>query len=55
MTNRHKLIIVVSNRVCDESNRLNKFSVTSAGLGEGLARSASALQMAGNTFEQSAA
>lgn len=33
----------------------NKFSVTSAGLGEGLSRSASALMMAGNTFEESAA
>lgn len=42
--------------VTDVLNELdNKFSVTSAGLGEGLARSASALQMAGNTFEQSAA
>ena len=42
--------------VADAFNELdNKFSVTSAGLGEGLARSASALQMAGNTFEQSAA
>lgn len=42
--------------VTDAFNELdNKFSITSAGLGEGLARSASALQMAGNTFEQSAA
>lgn len=42
--------------IVDVLNELdNNFSVTSAGLGEGLARSASALQMAGNTFEQSAA
>lgn len=42
--------------VVDVLNELdNKFSVTSAGLGEGLARSASALQIAGNTYEQSAA
>lgn len=42
--------------VADVFNELdNKFSVTSAGLGEGLARSASALELAGNTFEQSAA
>lgn len=48
-------IIVVSSYCNSESNRLNKFSVTSAGLGEGLARSASALQLAGNSFEESAA
>ena len=42
--------------ITDAFNELdNKFSITSAGLGEGLARSASALQLAGNTFEQSAA
>lgn len=42
--------------VADAFNELdNKFSVTSAGLGEGLARSASALQLAGNSFEESAA
>ena len=34
---------------------MNQYSVTSAGLGEGLARSASALQLAGNTFEEAAA
>lgn len=34
---------------------MNKYSITSAGLGEGLARSASALQLAGNTFEEAAA
>lgn len=42
--------------IVDVLNELdNKFSVTSAGLGEGLSRSASALQIAGNTFEESAA
>lgn len=42
--------------ITDVLNELdNEFSVTSAGLGEGLARSASALQLAGNTFEESAA
>ena len=34
---------------------MNKYSVTSAGLGEGLARTASALQLAGNTFEEASA
>ena len=39
--------------IVDVLNELdNKFSVTSAGLGEGLARSASALMLAGNTFEE---
>ena len=42
--------------ITDVLNELdNQYSVTSAGLGEGLARSASALQIAGNTFEESAA
>lgn len=42
--------------IADAFNDLdNKYSVTSAGLGEGLARSASALQLAGNTFEEAAA
>lgn len=42
--------------VADAFNELdNQFSITSAGLGEGLARSASALQLAGNTFEEAAA
>ena len=42
--------------VADAFNELdNKYSVTSAGLGAGLARSASALQLAGNSFEQAAA
>ena len=42
--------------ITDVLNELdNTFSVTSAGLGEGLSRSASALQIAGNTFEESAA
>ena len=42
--------------IADAFNELdNKFSITSAGLGEGLARSASALQLAGNTFEEAAA
>ena len=42
--------------VADVYNELdNQFSITSAGLGEGLARSASALELAGNTFEEAAA
>lgn len=42
--------------IADVFNELdNQYSVTSAGLGEGLARSASALQLAGNTFEEAAA
>lgn len=42
--------------IADAFNELdNQYSVTSAGLGEGLARSASALQLAGNTFEEAAA
>ena len=42
--------------IADAFNELdNKYSITSAGLGEGLARSASALQLAGNTFEEAAA
>lgn len=42
--------------IADVYNELdNKFSVTSAGLGEGLARSASALELAGNSFEEAAA
>lgn len=42
--------------IADAFNELdNKYSVTSAGLGEGLARSASALELAGNTFEEAAA
>ena len=42
--------------IADAFNDLdNKYSITSAGLGEGLARSASALQLAGNTFEEAAA
>lgn len=55
MTIRHDIFIVVSSYVSSESNSMNEFSVTSAGLGEGLARSASALEIAGNTFEESAA
>lgn len=46
---------IVSSHIYGESNRENQYSVTSAGLGEGLARSASALQLAGNTFEEAAA
>lgn len=42
--------------ITDVLNELdNKFSVTSAGLGEGLARSASALELAGNTYTEAAA
>lgn len=44
------------NHIADAFNELdNQYSITSAGLGEGLARSASALQLAGNTFEEAAA
>lgn len=39
--------------ITDVYNKIdNEFSVTSAGLGEGISRSASALQLAGNTFEE---
>lgn len=42
--------------IADVYNELdNNFSVTSAGLGEGISRAASALQLAGNTFEESTA
>lgn len=42
--------------IADVYNELdNQFAVTSAGLGEGIARSASALELAGNTFEEAAA
>ena len=49
-------VIASVNHIADAFNELdNKYSITSAGLGEGLARSASALELAGNTFEESAA
>ena len=49
-------VVASVNHIADAFNELdNKFSITSAGLGEGLARSASALELAGNTFEESAA
>lgn len=42
--------------VTDVLNELdNKYSVTAAGLGEALQRSASAMQLAGNTFQETAA
>lgn len=42
--------------IADVYNELdNQFAVTSTGLGEGIARSASALELAGNTFEEAAA
>ena len=42
--------------IADVYNEIdNQFSVTSAGLGEGISRSASALQLAGNTFEEAVA
>lgn len=48
--------VAAGEHIVDVLNKLdNEFSVTSAGLGEGLARSASALEIAGNTFEESAA
>lgn len=49
-------VVASVEHIADAFNELdNQYSVTSAGLGEGLARSASALQMAGNTFEEAAA
>ena len=39
----------------DESNRMNNFAITSAGIGEALTRSASALYSAGNTLDESVA
>ena len=41
--------------VSNESNRLNNYAITSAGIGEAMQRSASALNEAGNTFEESTA
>ena len=42
--------------IADVYNELdNQFAITSAGLGEGISRSASALELAGNTFEEAAA
>ena len=38
-----------------ESNRLNNFAISSAGIGEALKRSASALASAGNTIDESIA
>lgn len=37
----------------NESNSLNNFAITSAGIGEALQRSASALYEAGNTIDES--
>lgn len=49
-------VVASVEHIADAFNELdNQYSITSAGLGEGLARSASALQMAGNTFEEAAA
>jgi len=49
-------VVASVNHIADAFNDLdNKYSITSAGLGEGLARSASALELAGNTFEEAAA
>lgn len=49
-------VVASVEHIADAFNELdNQYSVTSAGLGEGLARSASALQLAGNTFEEAAA
>ena len=49
-------VVASVNHIADAFNELdNKYSITSAGLGEGLARSASALELAGNTFEEAAA
>lgn len=49
-------VIASVNHIADAYNELdNKYSITSAGLGEGIARSASALELAGNTFEEAAA
>lgn len=49
-------VIASVGHIADAFNELdNQYSITSTGLGEGLARSASALQLAGNTFEEAAA
>ena len=48
--------VAAATHIVDVLNELdNNFSVTSAGLGEGLSRSASALMLAGNTYEEAAA
>lgn len=39
--------------IANESNSLNNFAITSAGIGEALQRSASALYAAGNTIDES--
>ena len=53
MTNRHEYFR--GQQVWQtESNRMNNFAVTSAGLGEALTRSASALDLAGNTIQETA-
>ena len=39
----------------NESNSLNNFAITSAGIGDALQRSASALYEAGNTIDESVA
>ena len=47
-------IISMVSRVNPESNRSNKFALSSADVGAGLKESASALAAANNTMEQSA-
>lgn len=39
--------------MCHESNSLNNFAISSAGIGEAMQRSASALYEAGNTIDES--
>ena len=41
--------------IVNESNSLNNFAITSAGIGEALQRSASALHAGGNTIDESIA
>lgn len=45
--------MVSSWHFANESNSLNNFAITSAGIGEALQRSASALYEAGNTIDES--
>ena len=47
------VFIAVSSYENNESNSLNNFAITSAGIGEALKRSASALAEAGNSMDES--
>lgn len=52
MTNRHRNMV---SRFTTESNRLNKFSIDAAGIGEALQRSAASLSDANTSLEKSVA